>query len=90
MLKKLLLTLILIIISIASFSSLVSADVVINEVLPNPEEEGNAEWVELFSLETLNLSGWKLNTTGQILTFGNVIISDYLIIISYLAHLILG
>ncbi|MEO0076413.1 MAG: lamin tail domain-containing protein, partial [candidate division WOR-3 bacterium] len=54
--------------------------VVINEILPNPEEYSDAEWIELYSDETINLSGFKLDTTGQIYNFGNVIITDFLII----------
>lgn len=54
--------------------------IVINEILPNPEEYSDAEWIELYSNEILNLSGWKLDTTGQTYTFGNVIIADFLIV----------
>lgn len=53
---------------------------IINEILPNPEEYSDAEWIEFFSSESLNLSGWKLNTTPQIYTFNDIIITDFLII----------
>lgn len=65
---------------VLSLISLSSA-VLINEILPNPEEYSDAEWVELFSTEILNLSGWKLDTTGQVYTFGNVSITDYLVVV---------
>ncbi|MCL6500559.1 MAG: lamin tail domain-containing protein, partial [Candidatus Pacearchaeota archaeon] len=58
---------------------LVSA-IIINEILPNPEEYSDAEWLELFSSETINLTGFKLDTTNQIYTFNNTIITDYLVI----------
>jgi len=54
--------------------------IVINEILPNPEEFSDAEWLELYSDSTMNLSGYKLDTTGQIYNFGNVNINDYLVI----------
>ena len=53
---------------------------IINEILPNPEEYSDAEWLEIFSEETLNLSGLKLDTTGQIYTFNNTVIENYIII----------
>jgi hypothetical protein len=60
--------------------SAAAAAVVINEVMPNPEDYSDAEWVEIFSDETLNLSGWKLDTTGQVYAFQNIIIEDYLVV----------
>ncbi|MEM4214933.1 MAG: lamin tail domain-containing protein [Candidatus Pacearchaeota archaeon] len=63
-----------------TFSLVLVDAVVINEILPNPEEYSDAEWIELYSDETINLSGFKLDTTGQIYNFGNVIITDFLII----------
>jgi len=70
--------LILIIFSI--LSAVQSNAIVINEILPNPEEYSDAEWIELFSSETINLSGWRLDTTGQVYNFTNATISDFLIV----------
>lgn len=58
---------------------LCSAQVRINEVMPAPNIT-NAEWVELYSNETINLNGWILDTQNQNMTFNNAIIEDYLII----------
>lgn len=65
-----------------SSSTILHSPIVINEILPNPEEYSDAEWVELFSNETLDLSNFSLNTTGagQVYTFDNVTIYDFLII----------
>jgi hypothetical protein len=69
---------ILIIFSI--LSAVLSNAIIINEILPNPEEYSDAEWIELFSSETINLSGWRLDTTGQVYNFTNATISDFLIV----------
>lgn len=63
--------------------SAAAAAVVINEVMPNPDDGCSdcTEWIEIFSNEMLNLSGWKLNTTGQVYNFQNVIVDDYLVIV---------
>lgn len=67
------------VLSLILFSFQASA-IVINEILPNPEEFSDAEWLELYSDSAMNLNGYKLDTTGQIYNFGNVNINDYLII----------
>lgn len=67
-----------IIFSIFLFSQ--ASSIVINEILPNPEEYSDAEWLELYSNETINLSGFRLDTTGQTYNFTNATIDDFLII----------
>ncbi len=39
-----------------------SNEIILNEILPNPEGSDNAEWIELFnkSSQTVNLDGWSL------------------------------
>ncbi|MFC1622734.1 lamin tail domain-containing protein, partial [Patescibacteria group bacterium] len=43
------------------------ANIVINEVLPNPEGSDSAEWIELKNLDdtSVNLSGWKISDTSK-------------------------
>ena len=78
--KKLAIILFLLIIPI------VSAEVVINEIMYNPKgsDEGH-EWVEIYSNGAVNLSGWKFyeGGTNHTLTLinGSWIIDDYVIIV---------
>jgi hypothetical protein len=57
------------------------AAVVINEIMPNPADNCSdcSEWVELYSDNNVNLTGFVLDTTGQNLSL-NTAIQDFLIV----------
>jgi len=61
------------------------ADIVINEVMYNPEgTDGGHEWIEIYSYESVNLSGWKFYEAGTShglnLINGSWVIEGYAII----------
>ncbi len=78
--KEAMIVLVLILFSLIPF---VSAQVRINEVMPDPDDNcyDCTEWVELYSNSSINLSGWKFSTNdaNKFLVFENLI-EDYLII----------
>ena len=45
--------------------------VVINEIMPNPWEEPDLEWVELYSNESVNLTEWVIGTSSKNYTFSS-------------------
>jgi hypothetical protein len=59
---RIILSKILIIFILLSFPSFISADVVINEILPNPST--GSDWVELYSDADSDISGWILDDEG--------------------------
>lgn len=63
------------------FCNIVSAQIIINEVMPNPDDNCSdcTEWIEIYSSSETNLSGFIIDTTGQNLSL-NAIIYDYMII----------
>ncbi len=45
--------------------------VMINEIMPNPYEEPDLEWVELYSNESVNLTEWVIGTSSKNYTFSS-------------------
>jgi len=82
MLKKILILMII-------FSTIVSADIRINEIMYDPEDESNGEYIELYNIEqyNINLEGWEIdgeNLDGYIDSNSYFVIADDL---SYLEEI---
>lgn len=45
--------------------------VMLNEIMPNPSEEPDLEWVELYSNESVNLTEWIIGTSSKNYTFSS-------------------
>ncbi len=54
-----------------------SSEIVINELLPNPEGSDDAEWIELKNLSdsTINLENWKISDSTKSYTLPSITIS---------------
>jgi len=66
--------------------SFVYADVIINEIMYNPEgSDSGHEWVEIYSSKEVNLSEWKFFENdanhGLILISGSWIVNGYAVIV---------